>query len=144
MMESMEIAKPLISNPVGFWRRFGAALLDGLIIGIPLSIIAYLITGENQGHWSTNTISTLYTLLLPIFWYGYTIGKKILGVRIVKVDGEPVGIGAMLLRVLVGGLIYAITFGLAAIASAIMVGVRQDKRAIHDLIAGTYVTSDQP
>lgn len=143
-MESVEVAKPLVSNPVGFWRRLGASLLDALIIGVPLSIIGYLITGETQGHWSTNTISTLYGLLLPIFWYGYTVGKKIVGVRIVKVDGEPVGIGAMLLRVLVGGLIYAITFGLAAIASAIMVGVRQDKRAIHDLIAGTYVTSDRP
>ncbi|MCI1113573.1 RDD family protein, partial [Stenotrophomonas maltophilia] len=93
----------------------------------------------------TNLISTLYTLLVPVFWYGYTIGKKILKIRIAKVDGEPVGIGTMLLRVIVGmWLIYGITFGIGAIVSAIMVGVRQDKRAIHDLVAGTYVTSNEP
>ncbi|MGG1661570.1 RDD family protein [Brevibacillus sp. NRS-1366] len=141
----MEVGAPLPSNAVGFWRRLGATLLDGLIIGVPLALIAYFMTGESKGNWFTNSISTLYSLLVPIFWYGYTVGKKIVGVRIVKVDGEPVGIGTMLLRVFVGmWLIYGITFGLAAIASAIMVGVRKDKRAIHDLVAGTYVTSNRP
>lgn len=144
-MENMEVATPLPSNAVGFWRRLGASLLDGLIIGVPLALIAYLITGETQGNWFTNLLSTLYSLLVPMFWYGYTVGKKIVGVRIARVDGEPLGIGTMLLRVLVGMvLIYGITFGLAAIASAIMVGVRKDKRAIHDLVAGTYVTSNKP
>jgi uncharacterized RDD family membrane protein YckC len=141
----MEMAKSNPSNAVGFWRRLGASLLDGLIIGVPLAIITYLMTGETQGNLFTNLISTLYTLLVPVFWYGYTIGKKILKIRIAKVDGEPVGIGTMLLRVIVGmWLIYGITFGIGAIVSAIMVGVRQDKRAIHDLVAGTYVTSNEP
>ena len=36
-----------------------------------------------------------------------------------------------------------ITFGIAAIVSGFMVGIRQDKRAIHDLIAGTYVTYEK-
>lgn len=141
----MEMAKSNPTNAVGFWRRLGASLLDGLIIGVPLAIIAYLMTGETQGNLFTNLISTLYTLLVPVFWYGYTIGKKIMKIRIAKVDGEPVGIGTMLLRVIVGmWLIYGITFGIGAIVSAIMVGVRQDKRAIHDLVAGTYVTSNEP
>lgn len=133
------------SNPVGFWRRLGAALLDGIIIGIPLSLIAYLITGDlRKDEPITNAISFLYSLLIPVFWSGYTIGKKLLGVRIAKVNGAPVGVGTMLLRVLVGGLVYVITFGIGALVSAIMVGVRADKRSIHDFIAGTYVTSDKP
>lgn len=140
----MEITSQAQRNPVGFWRRFGASLLDGIIIGIPLSLIAYLITGKAEGEPVTNAISFLYSLLIPVFWYGYTIGKKLLGIRIVKMNGENVGIGAMLLRLLVGGLVYGITFGIAAIVSAIMVGVRADKRSIHDFIAGTYVTSDKP
>ncbi|EMT54389.1 MULTISPECIES: RDD family protein [Brevibacillus] len=141
----METAKPLPINPVGFWRRLGANLLDGIIIGVPLILLTWLITGGLEDNLVSNLISTLYSLLLPVFWYGYTVGKKIVGVRIVKVDGSPVGIGTMLLRLIVGmGLVYGLTFGIAAIVSAIMVGVREDKRAIHDLIAGTYVTSNQP
>ncbi|WNC12700.1 RDD family protein [Brevibacillus brevis] len=141
----METAKPLPSNPVGFWRRLGASLLDGLIIGIPLALISYLLTGDTEGNLFTNLLSFLYSLLLPVFWYGYTVGKRIMGVRIVKLNGEPVGIGTMLLRIVIGiWLIYSVTLGIGAIISAIMVGVREDKRAIHDLVAGTYVTSDQP
>lgn len=141
----METAKPLPSNPVGFWRRLGASLLDGLIIGIPIALISYLLTGDTEGNLFTNLLSFLYSLLLPVFWYGYTVGKRIMGVRIVKLNGEPVGIGTMLLRIVIGiWLIYSVTLGIGAIISAIMVGVREDKRAIHDLVAGTYVTSDQP
>ena len=54
------------------------------------------------------------------------------------------GIGDMLMRVVVAGLIYAVTLGIAAIVSAFMVGLREDKRSLHDLIAGTYVTYNAP
>ena len=46
----------------------------------------------------------------------------------------------MILRVLVGALIYGVTFGIGVIVSAFMVGMREDKRSIHDFVAGTYVT----
>ncbi len=35
-------------------------------------------------------------------------------------------------------------FGIAAIVSAFMVGLREDKRSIHDFVAGTYVTYAEP
>lgn len=141
----MDNVKSVPSNAVGFWRRLGASLLDGLIVGIPLALISYFMTGDTKGNLFTNVVSTLYSLLLPVFWYGYTVGKRMLGIRIVRLDGEPVGIGTMLLRVVVGiWLIYTVTLGIGAIISAIMVGVRKDKRAIHDLVAGTYVTSNRP
>ena len=131
-------------NPAGFWARLGANLLDGLIIGIPLSVISFLIVGD----WGETPITSLgnlvYTLVVPVVWYGYTVGKKILGIRIVKMDGSKLGYGAMLMRVIVAGLVYAITFGIGVIVSAFMVGLREDKRAIHDFIAGTYVTYDPP
>ncbi|MED1785356.1 RDD family protein [Brevibacillus fortis] len=140
----MESNTTLPSNPVGFWLRLGAGLLDALIIGLPLLLISYIITGNTEDNLVTNIISSLYSLLVPVFWHGYTVGKRIAGIRIARIDGEPVGIGTMLLRNFVGGIVYVITLGLGIIVSAIMVGVRQDKRSIHDLIAGTYVTSDQP
>ncbi|MBW5447625.1 RDD family protein [Cohnella sp. CFH 77786] len=133
-----------VNEPAGFWIRFGAMILDSIIIGIPLTIISVLITGSKaEDEFLSDTLTFLYSLLTPIFWNGYTIGKRICGIRIVRVDdGEPPRLGTMLLRVLVASLIYAVTFGIAVIVSAIMVGVREDKRSIHDFIAGTEVVRD--
>ena len=74
----------MINNPAGFWVRFGAAILDMIIVGIPLAIIGFIITGDSEGNFFTNTLGLLYSLLLPVVWYGYTVGKKICGIRIVK------------------------------------------------------------
>ncbi|AXN41268.1 RDD family protein [Peribacillus butanolivorans] len=133
-----------MSNSVGFWKRFLAEVLDSIIIGIPLAVIFGLITGQ----WEDDNISTfvvfLYTMFVPIFWYGYTVGKRMMGIRIVRVDGKKISIGTMLLRCLVAGIVYGITLGIGFIVSAFMVGLRKDHRAIHDFIAGTYVTSNKP
>lgn len=133
-----------VTNPAGFWIRLAANFLDVLILGVPLTLLGYLITGGGGENLVINILSVLYSLLLPVFWQGYTIGKRIMGIRIAKVDGTQLGFGPMLLRTLVGSLVYAVTLGLAAIASAFMVGLRKDKRSVHDLIAGTYVTYEKP
>ena len=133
-----------MTNPAGFWVRFLASILDGLIIGLPIGIIAYLLTGNWENENVPSLLVSIYSMLLPLFWHGYTIGKRIMKVRIIKVDGSKLGIGAMLMRVFVAGLIYAVTFGIGLIVSAFMVGLRQDKRGLHDLIAGTYVTYNAP
>ncbi|RCW51318.1 RDD family protein [Paenibacillus prosopidis] len=128
----------------GFWIRLGASLLDGLIVGLPLYLLSLLISGGPGGEeYFTDVISFLYSLLLPVFWNGYTIGKRICGIQIRKLDGSAPRLGTMILRNVVGGLIYALTLGIAAIVSAFMVGLREDKRAIHDFIAGTEVLYDK-
>ncbi|WP_240375129.1 RDD family protein [Bacillus piscicola] len=134
----------MVRNPAGFWRRLAANLLDGIVIGIPLAVISYIITGNAEGDWFTNLLSLAYAIIVPVVWFGYTVGKRIMGVRIVKVNGNKLGVGAMLLRTFVAGLIYAITIGIAALISAFMVGLRDDKRSIHDMLAGTYVTKNTP
>ncbi|MEH7885738.1 RDD family protein [Bacillus sp. JJ1609] len=133
-----------MNRPAGFWVRVGAAILDGIIIGIPIAIISYLVTGNAEDSGISSTLNLLYTLLVPVVWSGYTVGKKIVGVRIAKVNGEKLGFGTMLMRTVVSGLVYLLTLGIGIIVSAFMVGLRQDKRAIHDLIAGTYVTYEKP
>jgi uncharacterized RDD family membrane protein YckC len=133
-----------MNRPAGFWVRLGAAILDGLIIGVPLAIISYLVTGSAEDNIFTSTLNFLYTLLVPVVWAGYTVGKKIVGVRIAKVNGEKLGFGTMFMRTIVSGLVYLLTLGIGIIVSAFMVGLRQDKRAIHDFIAGTYVTYEKP
>lgn len=132
----------MITQPGGFWRRLAANLLDGIIIGVPLSVLSYFIAGDWDGDLFTNALNVVYALIIPVVWSGYTIGKKIMGVRIVKVNGEKLGIGAMLMRTVVAGLVYLLTLGIGVIISAFMVGLREDKRAIHDFIAGTYVARD--
>ena len=130
-------------NPAGFWIRFGASFFDGIIMGAPLAIISYLLLGESDT-WFTTIGSYLYFILLPVFWVGYTVGKRILGIRIVNIDETDVNFWIMIKRHLIAGIIYGFTLGIGVIVSAFMVGIREDKRAIHDFIAGTYVTFYPP
>ncbi|ANE46988.1 membrane protein [Paenibacillus swuensis] len=133
-----------VNEPAGFWIRLGALLLDALIIALPLSLIILIITGGRHSEENISEIlSFLYNLLTPVFWNGYTVGKRICGIRIVKVnDGASPGLGTMLLRNVVAYLVYVFTFGIAVIVSVIMVAVREDKRSLHDFIAGTMVIRD--
>jgi uncharacterized RDD family membrane protein YckC len=134
----------MVKNPAGFWKRLAANLLDGIIVGIPISLIGYLITNSWEENWFTSLANIVYALVVPAVWSGYTVGKRLLGIRIAKVNGGKVGIGTMFLRSVVGGLVYVITLGIGVIISAIMVAAREDKRSIHDFIAGTYVTTEKP
>lgn len=130
----------MVNEPAGFWSRFLAGLLDGIIVGLPLYILSNILTGSSEDNWILELLTFLYLLLLPVFWGGCTIGKRICGIKIRKVsDEEPPGIGTMLLRNVVAGLIYGITFGIGWIISLFMVVFREDKRSIHDFIAGTEV-----
>ncbi|WP_339228508.1 RDD family protein [Oceanobacillus sp. FSL K6-2867] len=136
----------MTTNSAGFWVRLGAALLDGIILTITLGFISSLIYNQffMEDFSFIDILNLLYFLLLPVFWHGYTIGKRALGIRIGRIDGEKVGFGTMFLREIVSGLVYVLTFGIGLIASAFMVGIREDKRSIHDFIAGTHVTYDKP
>lgn len=133
-----------MSDSVGFWKRFFAAVLDGIIVSAPLAIIFGVITGDWENENFSTLFNFLYMVIVPILWYGYTVGKRIMGIRIVRMDGKKLGIGTMLMRYLVAALVYAITLGIGFIVSAFMVGIRKDHRSIHDFIAGTYVTSNEP
>ncbi|ACX66609.1 MULTISPECIES: RDD family protein [Bacillales] len=127
----------------GFWIRLGANILDGLIVSLPLTIIAGLITGNYENEPISNLIFGLYGILVPVYWNGYTIGKRMCGIRIRKFDFlEPPGLGTMLLRNLVAGIVYALTLGIGIIVSIFMVALREDKRSLHDFIAGTEVVYD--
>ncbi|AIF42840.1 RDD family protein [Virgibacillus sp. SK37] len=136
-----------ITNPAGFQNRFLARVLDLMIIFIGVGIISYFIYGKFYDPDTMKPIDytgLIYGILLPVVWYGYTLGRRMAGNRIVRVDGKSVGIGTMLLRDVLGGVIYTLTLGIGLIISAFMIGIREDKRTIHDLIAQTYVTTEPP
>ncbi|MBX0356733.1 RDD family protein [Halobacillus sp. Nhm2S1] len=132
-----------MENPAGFWNRLGARFLDGFILAGFFGVI----TGEfvvQESFTVADVLSIFYALLLPPIWHGYTLGRRALGNRIVKADGSEITFINIVLRELVGGLLYFVTFGIALVVSAFMVGLREDKRGIHDLIGGTYVTKNAP
>ncbi|MBN9653425.1 RDD family protein [Halobacillus sp. GSS1] len=133
-----------VTSPAGFRNRFFAYVLDFIIIFLVTGIISYFLYGvfyDGENSYPTDFSGLFYTVLLPVLWSGYTLGRKMAGNRIVRIDGGKVGIGTMILRVIVAGVAYALTLGIGFIVSAIMIGVREDKRAIHDFIAQTYVTT---
>ncbi|MBD7966754.1 RDD family protein [Paenibacillus gallinarum] len=121
-------------NPGGFWRRLGAYLLDSIVIGVLMNTFIGL-----TGNTATGLLM-LYFLLLPVFWNGFTVGKYLCGIQIRRVlDKSPPTVRNMILRFFVGSLLYAVTLGIVQIVSGYFVITREDKRSIHDLIAGTEV-----
>lgn len=47
-------------------------------------------------------VGIIYYVLIPIFWKGQTIGKKICKIKIVQVDGSPVKPLSIIVRELIG------------------------------------------
>ncbi|MBM4763703.1 RDD family protein [Bacillus sp. B15-48] len=119
--------------------RIGSIIIDGLLL-IPLYLIFMLLSVSDIGtEIFVNSINFLYYLIIPVIWSGFTVGKRVVGGKIVRIDGKKVGIGTTLKRYILASLVYVITLGFGFIISAFMVGLRKDKRSIHDLIAGTQV-----
>lgn len=149
-----------LEKPAGFWIRFAAQLIDGIFVGIPISILYFAIlvpTIVSTANSNTDgnidptpiimstfvvmiiivIIELLYFILIPALWNGFTPGKRIVGIRIAKVDGGKVGFGTMFLRCFIGGI--ADSIALSGLVSLIILLSREDKRTLHDLIANTYV-----
>ncbi len=81
----------------------------------------------------TLLFTALYTAVLHAL-DGQTLGKLAVGVRVVGTDGERLSFGAALLRWLAFWLsLGSLGFGF------VMAGLRRDKRALHDLVAGSRV-----
>ena len=65
---------------------------------------------------------------------GQTLGKAVVGIRVVGTDGALLTFGPAFLRYLASGLsVVPLGFGY------LMAALRRDKRALHDLIAGSRV-----
>jgi uncharacterized RDD family membrane protein YckC len=118
----------------GFWRRFAAAFIDGLILAIPNAIFLAAFSYE---------VANLLSLILGIAYFTYfeggltgqTLGKRALGIRVIDFKaGGPIGYGRGLLRYI------------ARFLSAIVVFIGYlwmlwdpEKQTWHDKIAGTVV-----
>ena len=133
-------------RPGGFWIRVVAFTVDMVVIMLAQFLLGVL-AGRRWGV-DVERSSTLqgavafFTLLFAVLYptvlhtlTGQTVGKLLVGVRVVAIDGGLLPPGAAFLRAVVAWL--ALPFLLAL--GHVMAGLRKDKRALHDLLAGSRV-----
>jgi uncharacterized RDD family membrane protein YckC len=137
------------SQLAGRGARLVAILLDAIIGGVLGAIIAGAsaasAAGGEEPNYAVLSIGGLLFLAYAIWqiWMfatqGQTLGKKLMNVRVVKLDTGRNGgfVTNVLLRALVGqGLLGVIPF--YGLIDALFI-FRDDRRCIHDMIAGTTV-----
>lgn len=116
--------RKISTNYAGFWVRLGAAIVD-LIFVIALGLFTFGI----------GLIGGLINIYL-VGTYGYSIGKKIFGLKIIKENGKcPIGIVDALIREVVGKFVSAILLCLGFV----LIAFDDKKQGLHDKIARTYV-----
>jgi uncharacterized RDD family membrane protein YckC len=112
-----------------YGRRIAALVIDWFVAILVASIFVGgdVWTGEGAGLWAPlAALAVELTLLDGLL--GYSIGRRLLSIAVVRIDGRrPVGIPRALLR--------SVLLCLAVPALIL----DQDRRGLHDLAAGTVV-----
>lgn len=148
------------SPPVGFWARLAAFIIDHVIIAFifwcvwsPIAEprhwqIPDLPQTMNDAAWHQymaqldTWMDKVIPIYLPIFLlyevllngrFGATLGKMAIRAKITNLDGSPIGYNRALLRWLAARLSDFMFVGY------ILIGLRPDKRGLHDLLARTKV-----
>jgi uncharacterized RDD family membrane protein YckC len=159
-------ASPLAWRYGGFWIRFGARFIDGLVFTVPAVIgaavlIPSLVKATNQSPRPANavfaasgfiTFFLLFLLLggcyeiLMLKYRSATLGKLACGLRVVRPDGHSLSWGVCFGRffmwnVVTSGIPYLNSVFM--LISSIMLGVDDEKRALHDRVCDTRVIHKQ-
>ena len=128
----------------GFWKRFGAGLVDGILVSIVAGLLNSIL--GNDFYEPGNPTGSGLQLVIGIAYYvylhgspsGQTVGKKLLNIRVVGAnDGGPIGYGAAALRY-VGSILSAIPCGLGYLWML----WDSNKQTWHDKIATTVVVPE--
>ena len=81
----------------GFWRRFGATFIDGLILGVITFVFIGLIKGG--GYAVGFLVAISYYTYFEGGPRGQTLGKRLLGIRVVDFStGGTIGYGRAAIR----------------------------------------------
>jgi len=110
-------------NKAGFWKRFAATFIDGLIFA-----------GLSRISSGLGFLQIVYETILVAQWNGQTIGKKVLGIRVVTTSGGKLDLLKSFIR--------AISKILSAIALCLgYLWMLWDEKSQtwHDKIADTFV-----
>ncbi|OIJ12425.1 hypothetical protein BKP37_13370 [Anaerobacillus alkalilacustris] len=131
----------------GFWMRFWAYLLDlvvvasinGIVVTSVLSILG--LSNVKIAFFSLEAVliafvTALYFLLLTKKW-GQTIGKKVLGIKVVHVNNQPLTWSSVIFREVVGR--YILQVFILTYFLYLIVAFQKKKQGLHDMVGDTYV-----
>lgn len=139
----------------GFWVRFWAFLLDQVVLSSINSIfILSWFTFLGEGVQTVGPFATLtFVHAITFFIYyalmtkfiGKTVGKMVLGIKVVSDNGQPLSWKQMIFREGIGRLFYHLQIFSIPILLILYLFVAfvPTKRGLHDLIADTSVIHDK-
>lgn len=130
-------------NYAGFWIRFGAKIIDWVILGVAQAALTFSLAffqDQTPGVGATLIINGLQLIIAAAYTtyflgrYQATIGKMACQLKVVYDDGSPISYGRALGRhfaEFLSAIILAIGYLMAAFDS--------ERRALHDRICSTRV-----
>ena len=127
----------------GFWRRAFASAVDGLLL-----LAAALIFVSFEGASSSPdrvVLAGAVAMIAPFLYHavfeasalGGSVGKRLIGLRVVGLNGRGLGFGAAL-----GRNVGKLLSGLLGYVGFAAVGFTSRKQALHDMMAGCIVVRD--
>jgi len=143
-------------TPGGFWRRFAASFIDGLIVGIALIPINFIVVFAYKfgtgipftDAAKTGSIATAinygFQIIFVYFYYGYfystrgaSPGKQLMGLKVLNSEtGTYLTFNQAFKREVLGKYILdTLTIGIGYLIA----GFREDKKALHDIVFKTQV-----
>ena len=158
---------PGLAEIAGFWRRLFAFCLDGLFlgaIGAGIGLVAYdrLVALGDWGHAVGFAIALVYFGVMDSeLSGGQTLGKRILGIKVVTANGAPLSVSAATLRatifcvpyflngafidagVITSWLVTFLFFGVGVSIAYLLLFNRQTRQSLHDLAVAAYVVSNK-
>ncbi|MFL5954935.1 MAG: RDD family protein [Gaiellaceae bacterium] len=122
----------LTAARAGFWRRFAAALIDGILLGIVSGILRAILGGSGTG------LGFIVAIAYYTYFHGstgQTPGDAALSIRIVdKQTGQPIGYGRAFIRWLV-----SIVSGAVLLLGYLWMLWDSEKQTWHDKAANDVV-----
>ncbi len=134
----------------GLGNRFLAAIVDVVILAVSvvgLQLLVVLLLPRDSGVlWSILAglavvliflvLPFAYFALLETFWNGQTVGKRVVGIRVIREDGAPVGFFPVVARALTR---FIDVLPPALALDVVVLVVSRKGQRLGDLLAGTVV-----
>ncbi len=121
----------------GFWARYAALFVDGIILIIPTALFA-MEFGSVTGKFTGLLVTWTYNIYM-LNTKQATIGKIFVGLKVTSSDGKKPTIGRLVLRETFGKFLSLIVLFIGYI----MVAFTEKKQGLHDKLADTVVIYDQ-
>jgi uncharacterized RDD family membrane protein YckC len=121
----------------GFWRRFVASFVDGILLGVVYFVLA-IIFSENAASGLNLVVSAGYYTYFEGGANGQTFGKKWLGIRVIDLSGGgSIGYGRGFIR-WIGRIVSAIPL----LLGYFWMLWDKEKQTWHDKFAGSVVVPE--